>query len=315
MNWRGIFGIYAGFAAVLAGAWLWLRLGSVWGLGVIGAGLVLAMASVVQIVRARRGPRPAKPAKVAKAVNRKEAALLEDEAEAIAKSRLAAIAGRTTGRVVSVEPVEAAEVFEPDALIPVVEADGDLSDPVVGEVAETSPEPHGPESVEGPSSDLAALRNAETGFDKLGQTGRHTADVELDEIDATETPPTADPAVVDLPDTRIVALEALPGFPWTARFIGLWTREVTSSCPDELRDAVSHWQRWADTQASGTPIPEEASEEFQAMLAVWRDGGGDVPGLASDDAVAVRLVEEADYDAALAALLPPVLRGAVSEAG
>ena len=105
-----------------------------------------------------------------------------------------------------------------------------------------------------------------------------------------------------------VALDSLPGFPWTARFIGIWAREVRFACPDVLRGAVIHWQRWADGQAAGSPVIEEVAAEFNAMLDVWRAGGAEVLGLSSDDWTAGQLAAEASEDAALAALLPEVLR-------
>jgi hypothetical protein len=105
-----------------------------------------------------------------------------------------------------------------------------------------------------------------------------------------------------------VALDSLPGFPWTARFIGIWAREVRFACPDDLRGAVIHWQRWADGQAAGSPVIEEVAAEFNAMLDVWRAGGAEVLGLSSDDWTAGQLAAEASEDAALAALLPEVLR-------
>jgi len=105
-----------------------------------------------------------------------------------------------------------------------------------------------------------------------------------------------------------VALNSLPGFPWTARFIGIWAREVRFACPDDLRSAVIHWQRWADGQAAEAPVIEEVAAEFNAMLDVWRKGGADVLGLSSDDWTAGQLAAEAGEDAALAAVLPEVLR-------
>jgi hypothetical protein len=75
-----------------------------------------------------------------------------------------------------------------------------------------------------------------------------------------------------------------------------------------LRDAVIHWQRWADAQVAATPVIEEAAAEFNAMLDVWRAGGAQVPGLSSDGWTAGQLAVEAGEDAALAALLPKVLR-------
>jgi hypothetical protein len=48
--------------------------------------------------------------------------------------------------------------------------------------------------------------------------------------------------------------------------------------------------------------------EFNAMLDVWRKGGADVLGLSSDDWTAGQLAAEAGEDAALAAVLPEVLR-------
>jgi hypothetical protein len=112
----------------------------------------------------------------------------------------------------------------------------------------------------------------------------------------------------DEEDAPVVALDTLPGFPWTARFIGLWAREVRYACPDDLRGAVGHWQRWADEQSAGTPLIEEAADEFKAMLSAWRECGAGVPGLASDDPVARQLVDEAAEDVALAGLLPSLLR-------
>jgi len=111
-------------------------------------------------------------------------------------------------------------------------------------------------------------------------------------------------------DLGPVALDKLPGFPWTARFIGIWAREVRFACPDDLRGAVIHWQRWADGQPTAMPVIEEAAAEFNAMLDVWRECGAEVPGLSSDDWTASQLAGEAAEDAALAALLPPVLRSA-----
>ncbi|UVO52945.1 hypothetical protein [Sphingomonas sp. SUN039] len=396
MNWRGISGIYAGFALVLGGAWLWMQQGSVWGLAVAGAGVVLAGASVVSIVLARRGPRPEKAAKPAKAVRGKAAVVPDTEADSIAKSRLAALAGRTSGRPVAVEPVELVvpeenqtdlpeasmteavetspgidtpELVEDaaDAALPAADAErgfdepgdvavetaeSDLSSESVAEPMDAWPEADLPEPVEGAFSPALPVAESEPGLDEVDQVEIEATDSEIPDELVAETHEAAQEA--DLPiaeagqgfdelsqvavegadadpgepgfdeishveveatDSPAVALDRLPGFPWTARFIGLWSRDVRYACPDDLRGAVAHWQRWADTQASGAPIPEEASEEFQAMLAVWRECGADVPGLSSDDGVAVQLAEEAEYDAALAGLLPRVLRGMVSAGG
>lgn len=287
MNWRGISGIYAGFALVLGGLWLWVRLGSVWALAAICAGVVLAVASIVWIVLARRGPRPSKRVKSQNNRRSKVPDAQDLEADAIAKTRLAALADRTSERTAAVGPVETIDPRlstggVPDTIEPSAFESSAFDALVIDALAID----------DGPEDEVIGAIEAEpVKPEALAMTG--------DKADDAETGP--------------VALDELPGFPWTARFIGLWTRETASSCPDDLRDAMAHWQRWADTQPSGAPIPEEASNELKAMLALWRESGEPVPGLSSDDAVVDRLVEEADYDPDLAALLPEVMRARVTQ--
>jgi hypothetical protein len=333
MNWRGISGIYAGLAVVLGGAWLWMNYASVWALLAVGGGFVLAAASVTHIVLARRGPRPAQPAKASKVWQRKAAPVADDEADAIAKSRMAAIAGRTTGRTVRFEPepepVLAAAEVEPDALPAEPDpGEGAMAEPVgaLFEPVSSTDEAESDEAskVEPGIDALSAVVTDEALVDDTHEALADEIVSDLNEVaaveepvlssDACEPPVPEDTAhdtvdiVPDEEDAPVVALDTLPGFPWTARFIGLWAREVRYACPDDLRGAVGHWQRWADEQSAGTPLIEEAADEFKAMLSAWRECGADVPGLASDDPVARQLVDEAAEDVALAALLPTVLR-------
>jgi hypothetical protein len=361
MNWRGISGIYAGLAVVLGGAWLWVQYASVWALVAIGGGLLLAAASLVHIVRAGRGPRPAKATKAPRAWQRKAAPVADNEADQIARARMAAIAGRTTGRPIVVEPeavqpvadfdVDAVALREPDEVVTTEAAISETVDDPVGTlpphdiaVLEFQPEPESepvleaeqvpeprpvvecvdPEPSQDPVAIDAAAADTETDVDS-DSDGPDEADQVNPEPVATEEVTAALPVAADTmaawdgnhattdiaadePEPPVVALDDLPGFPWTARFIGLWAREVRYACPDDLRGAVGHWQRWADEQSAGTPLVEEAADEFKAMLSAWRECGAEVPGLASDDPVSRKLVDEAAEDVALAALLPAVLR-------
>jgi hypothetical protein len=316
MNWRGISGIYAGLAVVLGGAWLWVQFASVWALGAVGGGLVLAAASVAHIVIARRGPRPAKVAKAPRVWRSKAAPVANDEADAIARTRMAAIAGRTTGRVVFAdpEPVQPlaeigpeAELAEPDLIesalpepVDSVDEDPPLAEPEPESIVEV------PDAIEADGGSVDVI--------DADPSPVMAVDEPIRSFDAPDAALAEDEASIiadiasDTQEAPVVALDNLPGFPWTARFIGLWAREVRYACPDDLRGAVGHWQRWADAQAAGTPLVEEAAEEFKAMLSAWRECGAGVPGLASDDAVARQLAEEAEQDAGLAEFLPPVLR-------
>ena len=435
MNWRGISGIYAGLAIVLASAWFWVQSSALWALGVVALGLVVAGLGVAHIVLKRRGPRsPA--SKAAKRFNIPRAArgavmssADDAEADSVAKSRMAMIAGRANGRAAmseelvedvgdlenveeeahvenvdsfghaETEPVRQLaegelDVLSPDVVgeLPVLPEAGDIQQVDVAECpvpVESAPVPeHLPEHLDVP--DLTGTREwsaaigapvgskpvvsealvVEPGNDveivpdiepdaESGAEPEILAEVDLGPLAATdagdglttalgsadgtvpndtEQPWTPDPRPVpgtvpelaadmasaaepaahepdavmmvapELEDFGPVALESLPGFPWTARFIGIWAREVRFACPDDLRGAVIHWQRWADGQPAGTPLIEEAAEEFKAMLDVWRECGAEVPGLSSDGWTAGQLSAEAGEDATLAALLPRMLR-------
>lgn len=327
MNWRGISGIYAGLGVVIGGAWLWVQYSSVWALLAIGGGLLLAAASVAHILRVRRGPRPAKPAGAPKIWQRKAAPVADGEADAIAKARMAAIASRTTGRPAVMEPSPVEPFSAPvlDPVLPVaglelepVPAGAESVDPAISLVVETG-------SLEGPADDMSesvapdpvAVFEADRPFSTEAAAADTAVIAAFDEAGAMPDVPAAQSEEVaqtiveiasEAPESPVVALDGLPGFPWTARFIGLWAREVRYACPDDLRGAIGHWQRWADGQSAGAPLIEEAANEFKAMLSAWRECGAGVPGLASDEAVARQLAEEAAEDADLAALLPAVFR-------
>jgi len=105
MNMRGMLALYAGFAAVLGGVWLWVRTDSFFSLGLIGCGFAIALGGVVYIVRAARTPGAVKTGEVKRAVAapragkkvRKVPAVEDDgEADAIAVARMARIAARTS---------------------------------------------------------------------------------------------------------------------------------------------------------------------------------------------------------------------------
>ncbi len=425
MNWRGILGIYAGLAIVLAGGWFWVQSSALWALGVVAAGLAVAALSVAQIIIKRRGPRTPAEGK-AKAIrmpraarNKVESSADFEEANSVAKARMALIAGRAAGRLATVEwnaatpeieSVEGVDVV--DAVVsPVFLAVTEEVAPFETVAVDAADEPatmdhpiSGGEDADGygqadtvvssAAGDLTGMRawsatlsavllpgptgqapsaidqvcDADTGPDvsenvadepSEGSAGHGEDDgapavvVESEAIaeaeaeirhDCALAPPfeeaasepivAADSATLrdaevaletgpevhetetealvteELGDLGPMALDKLPGFPWTARFIGIWAREVRFACPDDLRGAVIHWQRWADGQPTEMPVIEEAAAEFNAMLDVWRECGAEVPGLSSDDWTASQLAGEAAEDLALAALLPPVLRSA-----
>jgi len=256
----------------------------------------------------RRGPRPPKAAKASKSWQRQSTPVADDEADAVARARMAAIAGRATGRPAVAEPIQVGPVAEIDPNAAVAEADladsalSEVVDEHVGdEIVHSEPEPE-------PEPELVMSDTADTDVAKAN-SDLDTSGQETDEpLAVVEEAPIEVSVASDELESPVVALDTLPGFPWTARFIGLWAREVRYACPDDLRGAIGHWQRWADTQTPGVPLIEEAAAEFTAMLSAWRECGAGVPGLASDDSVVRQLVEEASDDAALAALLPSALR-------
>lgn len=401
MNWRGILGIYAGLAIVLAGGWFWLQSGALWALGLVVAGLVVAALGVAYIVIKRRGPRPAKT-KAAKSPKAPRAARTktvsdaeDDEANSVAKARMAMIAERAarlavvndepaenvesvesiesianvdqSGSVDHVAPVEVAPLSNPlamyaDVMKPVVVSEAPVqaeaaAAPLVDEVQPLDPQTLPPGAEASGVPDLTGTRVWSATLDAPLVTKRIVTPDVAAEPDPVETatpaaarswPPDPEPTpewgsggaaatVVDAepaayepeaaPEPEApaapepvamvavartgfgpTALDSLPGFPWTARFIGIWAREVRFACPEPLRDAVVHWQRWADGQDARSPLIEEAAAEFNAMLDVWRESGEDVLGISSDDWTAEQLAAEASEDAALAALLPEVLR-------
>jgi hypothetical protein len=360
MNWRGIFGIYAGFAVVLGGGWLWMRTGAVWTLAIIGLGIALAIASVVQIVLARRGPRPVKEPKPGKWIKAKDASVADtDEMDTAVRARMAAIAGRSSGRSVVDAPFAEAEVsvadeaFEPDAvqvetvdLADDIDEAGMLPEPEDHEVVAEVPTESATETAADTDDDPASVDWEDSAVDDApgegALEGRHdvspseflaghddnaeplpidaaaTAWVEVDAADEHVEPVTAsDPeesalaSVGPVPDP-VLPLDRQPGFPWTARYIALWAQEVRENCPEDFRDAVAHWQRWAVQQSAATPLVEEAAEEFRAMIDVWRADFGDVPELAASDWPMRQLYREAEDDAGLAALLPVLTREAVA---
>jgi hypothetical protein len=356
MNWRGIFGIYAGFAVVFGGGWLWMRGGATWTLGIVALGVAVALASVVQIVLARRGPRPAKAPKVAKLskANAAAAAVADaDDMDAAVRARMAAIAGRSSGR--SAVEVPAAEVeveaAVEDFLVEPVQPEAAEIEHVVEDVA-ISPEsdehevlkeePAEPVAEDGSHSwnDLAPAA-AETECQEEAAPTEVEAALDGDESDALPIETVAAEIEPDDVDTDgsvlepvaaieieepapvpveteseavaepLLSLDRQPGFPWTARYIALWAQEVRDSSPEPFRDAVAHWQRWAVQQNAGTPLIEEAGEEFRAMIAVWREEVGEVPELTARDWPVRQLYREAEEDEALAALLPVLERETV----
>jgi hypothetical protein len=363
MNWRGIFGIYAGFAVVLGGGWLWMRTGAVWTFAIIGLGIAIAIASVVQIVLARRGPRPAKEAKPGKTSKAKAALAADaDEMDAAVRVRMAAIAGRSSGRSVAEAPLAEAEMpvadeaFESDSVQSetvdlandIDEADV-LSEPDEHEIVAEVPEPETEIAVDAEDDpepvdfDVSEIHDAPTGAvleawhdasphevvdgnagdpdpvpsDALVTEGGE-GDAEEQEVEHVAAIDPEEPAVAtaypkpDVVTEAVLSLDRQPGFPWTARYIALWAQEVRENCPDDFRDAVAHWQRWAVQQSAAAPLVEEAAEEFRAMIDVWRADLGNVPELAASDWPMRQLYREADDDEGLAALLPVLTREVVA---
>ncbi len=359
MNWRGILGIYAGLAIVLAGAWFWVQSSALWALGVVAAGVAVAAFGVAYLVMKRRGPRPkgdAKPARTPRAARSPRVSAAEvEEADSVAKTRMAAIAGRATGRSAVAEwDSEAANGAEPEnkADAPAFTAPGQPAESL--EITDAA------EAAAGDAADLTGTRAWSATLGGVMLPGPITPAQPIhpeSEIDVTAVPevpevqsmasPDADsfaPAPIVTPEPDLiaeapsgtaaaaggeaetddaltdweatepaedrtpVALDTLAGFPWTPRFIGIWAREVRFACPDDLRGAVVHWQRWADGQPAASPVIEEVVAEFNAMLDVWRECGAEIPGLSSDGWTAGQLMAEAAEDANLAALLPDVLR-------
>ncbi len=117
--------------------------------------------------------------------------------------------------------------------------------------------------------------------------------------------------VPDMPAARPPGAPSLrdePGFPWVPRFIGIWARESLGDAPDDLRELVAHWIRWADSRPDGEPIVAEAAEEFALLIDNWP--WDEIGGASAEEAfrhVARRLVAEGDEEPGLAAMLPDVV--------